>query len=232
MKFTAYLFIIVVVSLTQPLYAASGGGGGGGNMRMQEPMRKLTPEEKAAASYDAGLKHRDKAEKYELKAVEETNEKKLAKLQKKTAKEYNNAIKDYEKSIAYDDGFYRAHGSLGYALRKVGRYEESLTAYNRSLGLNPLYGNAIEYRGEAYLGLNRLDDAKEAYMQLFQSEPALADQLLAAMISWVAERHDNAGKLDAEVVQSFAEWVDQRNSLASFVYPMDGAARNRWADIR
>jgi len=230
MKFPVYLVVMLVVTMAPPLHADQGSSAGGGSMG--QPMKRLTPEEKAVVSYNAGLKHRDKAAKYEQKAIAETNDKKFAKLKKKNTKEYNKAIDDFEKAIKYYPRFYQAHSSLGYALRKVGRYEESLAAYNESLDINPFYDEAIEYRGEAYLGLNRLDEAKEAYMELFQNNRVLADKLIAAMIAWVAARRDDAGGLDAALVDQFAEWVDQRNTLASYIQPMNDATRDRWAESR
>ncbi len=230
MRIPACLAIILSLTMAAPLQAASGGGGGG--MRQQQPMKRLTPEEKAVVSYNAAIKHRDKAAKYEQNAIDESNDKKYAKLQKKIAKEYNRAIDDYEKAIRHYQRFYQAHNSLGYALRRVGRFEESLAAYNVALDINPVFDEAIEYRGEAYLGLNRLGEAKEAYMDLFQNDRALADQLMAAMIAWVASRRDDAEGLDVAVVDQFAEWVEQRNELASYVQPMDDADRNRWAEPR
>ena len=160
----------------------------------------------------------------------EQSEKKLAKLEKKIAKEYTKAIKNYEKAIGYSPDFYEIHGSLGYALRKVGRFDESLAAYNESLRLNPSYGNAIEYRGEAYLGLNRIDDAKQAYMTLYQGDLALADQLLAAMVNWVASRREDAAGLDAATVEQFASWVDDRSELASYLRPADSTTSGHWAE--
>jgi tetratricopeptide (TPR) repeat protein len=230
MKFPVYLVIILVLTMAPPLHADQGGSAGGGSMG--QPMKRLTPEEKAVVSYNAGLKHRDKAAKYEQKAIAETNEKKFAKLKKKNTKEYNKAIDDFEKAIKYYPRFYQAHSSLGYALRKVGRYEESLAAYNESLEINSFYDQAIEYRGEAYLGLNRLDEAKEAYMDLFQNDRVLADKLIAAMIAWVAARRDDADGLDAVVIDQFAEWVDQRNTLASYIQPMGDVTRDLWAESR
>lgn len=230
MRFPSYLIIILSLILMTPLQAADSGGGGGSVA--QQPTKRLTPEEKAVARYNAGIKHRDKAAKFEKKAIEETNEKKIAKLQKKIAKEYKRAIDNFEKSVGYYPRFYQAHSSRGYALRKVGRFEESLAAYNVSLDINPYFDEAIEYRGEAYLGLNRLDDAKAAYMDLFQNDRVLADQLMAAMTAWVAERRDDANGLESALVEQFAEWVDQRNELASYVHPTDDAARNRWAELR
>ncbi len=227
MNYPVYLVIFLVLTMAPPLYAASGSTGGG--FAQQQPMKRLTPEEKALASYQRGLKHRDKVAKFEQKAIGENNEKKFAKLQKKISKEYEKAIDDFEKAVRYNPTFYQAHGSLGFALRKVNRYDESLAAYNESLRINPSYDEAIEYRGEAYLGLNRLDDAKAAYMELFQSRRSLADELMAAMNSWVAQRRDDAGALDTEVVEQFARWVDQRSRLASFLHPLDDTAQVRWA---
>lgn len=232
MRIPAYLTIILALTIAAPLQANDGGGGGGGATMRQQPMKRLTPEEKAVVSYDAGIKHRDKAAKYEQQAIDETREKKFAKLQKKIAKEYKRAIADYEKAIGYYQRFYQAHNSLGYALRNVGRYEESLAAYNVALDINPVFDQAIEYRGEAYLGLNRLGEAKEAYMDLFQNDRALADQLMAAMMTWVASRRDDADGLESAVVEQFAEWVNQRNQLASYVHPMDDGDRIRWAELR
>ena len=229
MRIPALLSIILGLTLAAPLPAADSGGGGGGVQ--QQPVKRLTPEEKAVASYNSGIKHRDKAAKHEQKSLNEANEKKFTKLQKKITKEYNRAIKDYEKAVNYYPRFYQAHNSLGYALRKVGRFEESLAAYDVSLDINPYFDEAIEYRGEAYLGLNRVADAKAAYMELFQNDRGLADQLMAAMISWVAARRDDSDGLESAVVEQFAEWVEQRNELASYVHPIDDA-QNRWAELR
>ncbi len=235
MRLPVYLTILLALTMSAPLQAADDGVGDvtkRGFLKPADPKKRLTPEEKAIASYDAGIKHRDKAAKYEQRTIDETKEKKLAKLRKKIAKEYERAIDDYEKAIDHNQRFYQAHNSLGYALRKVGRYEESLAAYNVALDINPVFDEAIEYRGEAYLGLNRLGEAKEAYMELFQNDRALADQLMAAMLTWVASRRDDAEGLESAVVEQFAEWVKQRNDLASYVQPMDDADRNRWAESR
>lgn len=227
MKYPVYLVFSMVLTMVPPLYAAEGGSPGGG-ISQQQSMKKLTPEEKAAVSYRQGLKHRDRAAKFEQKALNENNEKKLARLQKKISKEYERAIADFEKSIGYYPQFYEVHSSLGYTLRKIGLYDNSLAAYNESLRINPNYYEAIEYRGEAYLGLNQIGQAKTAYMNLFQNDRPLADQLMAAMISWVAARRDDAGAVDVTVVEQFATWVEQRNKLTSYVHPLDDTARGHW----
>lgn len=231
MRTPAYLISILLLAVAAPVLAAQDGGSGG-SARRPEPMKRLTPEEKAVLSYNAGINHQQKASKYEQKALGETRDKQFAKLQKKITNEYEDAIDDFEKALGHYPRFYQAQSSLGYALRKIGRYEDSLAAYNESLKINPYYGEAIEYRGEAYLGLNRLDEAKEAYMTLFQSERPLADQLMAAMIAWLAARRDDVDGLDTAVVEQFAEWVEQRNALASYVHPMEQKTRFRWDHSR
>ncbi len=75
---------------------------------------------------------------------------------------------------------HEAWNYLGYTHRKLGDYQAALTAYDRALNLKPGYPEAIEYRGHAYLGLNRLEDAKQAYLTLFAGNRQLAAQLLAA----------------------------------------------------
>ena len=74
-------------------------------------------------------------------------------------------------AIANNPQLHEAYSSLGYALRKTGRFDESIEAYNRALQLNPSYSEAIEYRAEAYLALGRLDEVKAAYMELFRNGP-------------------------------------------------------------
>lgn len=229
MQYAAILIALLFMLPDAPAMAAEGGGSTGGGFSQNSRAAKLTPKENAAVSYQAGLKHRDRATKLEAKAAKETRDRKLAKINKKIQKEYLKATDDFEKSIEHFSGFYEVHSSLGFALRKVGRFDASLAAYNTSLGINPAYGNAIEYRGEAYLGLNRLADAKDAYMKLFSIDLALAGQLLTAMDEWVDSRRVDPKDLDRTVVEQFATWVHQRTELASFVRPTDKETLARWA---
>ena len=48
----------------------------------------------------------------------------------------------------------------GFALRKSGRYDESMTAYNKALAIDPKHEGALEYQGELYLTLKQPDKAK------------------------------------------------------------------------
>jgi tetratricopeptide (TPR) repeat protein len=53
-----------------------------------------------------------------------------------------------------------AYNLMGFAYRKLGDYDQALQAYDRALGLNPHHRGALEYLGEAYLELDRPEDAK------------------------------------------------------------------------
>jgi tetratricopeptide (TPR) repeat protein len=53
-----------------------------------------------------------------------------------------------------------AYNLSGFAWRKLGDYERALVLYDQALRLNPHNRGALAYLGEAYIELDRLDDAK------------------------------------------------------------------------
>jgi len=173
-----------------------------------------TPEEQADLFYNQGLKSRDKAWKLDKKAAAATQAKKRDKYHRKAIKQFEKAIEAFTDAVRLNPGLYQAHGSLGYALRRIGRLEDSLAAYDRALVLNGIYTEAIEYRAETYLGLDRLEEAKGAYIDLFSGDPARADLLMKAMQEWIVERRETPGTVDAETVNEFASWVDKRLEIA------------------
>ena len=118
---------------------------------------------------------------------------------------------------------FEAHSDLGYCLRRLGNYEKSLKHYNIALEINPTYAEAIEYRGEAYLGLNRVDDAKEAYMTLFKGNSDQAPDLLKAFHAYV-EKQQAAGNN----VEELAAWVAERTEIAGQTKTMSQLKDSRW----
>ena len=220
-KLTATILLCMALMLTGVL--ASSSGGGSSMPRMDRPTK--SPQEQAADLYNRGLKARDKAWKHEAKAEEITNnEKKRQKELAKAHKQFKNAAKNYRAAIKKVRGFYQAYSSLGYALRRSAfyeqapdqrakGYEESLQAYDRALSLQPDYAQAIEYRGEAYLGLDRVDDAKKSYLALFRLDRGEAAKLLKAMNEWVeSKRKDNS--LDEATLESVAKWIAEREEIS------------------
>ena len=210
------LLLVAFASTTVPATGSSGVPQGAG-----------TVGDSAGSAYARGLKSRDKA--WELtKKLETATDAERAKLEGKIAKEYDKAIRAYRTALKAKPEMHEAHTSLGYALRKTGQYEESLVAYNRALELRPGYPEAIEYRAEAYLGLNRLEEAKEAYMLLFRADRARADELMAAMSQWVIERSENPEQVSTAQVEEFAGWVRERGGLAKQTAALGGAPSSSW----
>ena len=90
----------------------------------------------------------------------------------------------------------------------------ALAAYGKALTIRPGYADALEYRGEAYLALNRIPDAQQAYLDLYAGNRALAGKLLTAMKNWVADQRakpagGNAGSLD-----DLDKWIQERAQIA------------------
>lgn len=175
------------------------------------PTPSLSPEEQAAESYRRGVRYRDGALAFEEEAAGAAAGSRAA---EKAQKEFGKAARAFRSAIGHDPSLYQAHTELGFALRKLGDYQESLAAYEQALALQPGYTAAIEYRAEAYLGLDRLEEVKEAYLELFRSERPHADQLMAAMKRWVEERRAAPRELAPALVEEFATWVAEREALA------------------
>jgi hypothetical protein len=76
------------------------------------------------------------------------------------------------------------------------------------------FSEAVEYRAEAYLGLNRIDDAKKAYLDLFAADRKQADLLMAAMKQWVEQKKANPAGVDATALEGFEKWVGERTEVA------------------
>jgi len=221
------LLSIAALTLLFPVPAlASGGSASTSPAPPSQPPK--TPEEQAIEHYNTGLKMRDKAWKLEAKSGEAPNEKKRAKIEAKIEKQYRNAIEQFQSAVFNNPRFYQAYGSLGYALRKTGQYEPSLEAYDKALGLEPGYSEAIEYRAEAYLGMNRLGAAKEAYIELFGMDREAADELLDAMKGWVERHQADPGDLTADAVSHFAGWVAERDELAAQTSSLSEGRKRGW----
>ena len=209
-ELTRALIILSLVLVTPQLAVASGGSSGGSSPSIPAGP-EMTPEQKALEFYAQGLKHRDKAWKLEEGSVDNPKREKML---AKAAKEWTRAARAFREAIENNPYLFQAHGSLGYAYRKQGNFEDSLGAYNRALELEPRYVEAIEYRAEAYLGLNRVEEAKEAYMELFRLDRGQADTLMSAMESWI-EAQREGGSMSAEDLDAFSAWVEERSEIAS-----------------
>ena len=62
-----------------------------------------------------------------------------------------------------------AQTMVAYAWRKLGRYDLALESYAAVLARSPRHRGALEYLGEAYLDLGRVDDANATRARLAQA---------------------------------------------------------------
>jgi tetratricopeptide (TPR) repeat protein len=206
--------IALTAFLAVPALIASGPGGGMGSAPMPA-MQQKSPHDQAVDYYNNAERRIDGLSKThdEMKAAAATDPAKAAKLQARLAKGLENAAADLERAVKNDSQLFQAWSELGFTYRKMGKFKESLEAYNKSLSISPDYTPALEYRAEAYLGLNRIDEARKTYTDLFSVDRPRADALLIAMKSFVAARRTDAAGLDAAQLDAFAKWVDQREII-------------------
>ncbi|MEM8769207.1 MAG: tetratricopeptide repeat protein [Pseudomonadota bacterium] len=174
-----------------------------------------TASSAARTHYAAGMAYKAEAWSHEAAALEATDAATQATAEAAARAAFEAAITAFGKALKLDLKDHEAANELGYALRRTGNYQKALGAYNFALTIKPDFYPAVEYRGEAYLALGRLQDAKDAYMTLFRNEPVLAAQLLEAMAAkatdaefaaWVAERQQIAARLPSSDAASAADW--------------------------
>ena len=208
---------------------ASSPSGGSGSMSLPQQKRDpLTPEQEAVNLFNDGTAYQEKAAKHEKEAAAETDSGKRAKLEGKAKDKHEDAVKKFVKATEKNPNMFQAWGSLGYSYRKIGNYPASLEAYNKSLAIEPRYTPAMEYRAEALLALNQIDEVKTVYMALFQADRPRANELTAAIDKWLEKRKTDPAGLDPARLEEFAKWAEQRKQLASQVSSLSSPEKPRW----
>ena len=197
-----------------PAAFANGGGGmpsmGGGSMP-----RAASPQQQARDLYNDGVGYVKKADKADLEAAQATDARKKERAVRESHDRYASALGKFQQAVKLDAERYEAWNYVGYTSRKLGHYDDALSAYDRALSLKPGFPDAIEYRGEAYLAVNRLEDAKKAYLDLFAGNRALADKLLTAMKGWVATQHAAPAGDNAASIDELDKWIQERTQIAA-----------------
>jgi hypothetical protein len=97
---------------------------------------------------------------------------------------------------------------------RLGAFNESIDDYNHTLKLKPDLLEAVEHRAEAYVGFDRLDEAKAAYMDLFNHARPLADQLMVSMQKWLASHRAAPNGMRAADIDLFDKWLQERDGIA------------------
>lgn len=190
------------------------------------PARMPTPDELAVEAYNSGVSHRDKGHKAEQQ-VATAKESDRAKHEKRAADEYGKALKDFKRAADLNPRLYQAYNGMGYATRKLGDYAKALEYYDKAIQMAPGFPEAIEYRGEAYLALNRVDDAKKAYLELLASNRNLADSLMKSMKHWVEKRRADPAGVDPATISAFEAWITERSEAASLTASMGLSGHSR-----
>ena len=224
------LIITLMVAPVEIAAAHGGGSAGGGapDSTGSASYPRSTPEDQAKDAYNSGVRSIKKAQDYDSDAAKASSPDKAAKAQDKANKAYSKALEQFIDAVAKQPTMYQAWNYIGFANRHLGNYDDSLSAYAKALELNPNYPDAIEYRGEAYLGLNRVDDAKQAYMSLFSNSRGLADELMTAMRHWIDARRKDAQGVAPENLEAFSQWVEERAGIAAQTASLAVGARTVW----
>jgi tetratricopeptide (TPR) repeat protein len=210
---------------------APGAASGSGSSSMSSPRQQtpqLTPEQEAIEFYNDGISYRDKAAGYEKEAAVEADAKKKEKLEGKAKGKHEDSLKKFLMATRKDPRMFQAWSSLGYAYRKTGNYPSALEAYAKALDIQPGYTPAIEYRAEAFLNLNRLDEVKSAYMSLFNMDRPRADELAAAIDKWLEKRKVDPAGVDTTKLEEFGKWASERKQLASQTSSVMQPKNERW----
>jgi tetratricopeptide (TPR) repeat protein len=206
----------MILMCSAPQAFASGGGA----------MAGRAPHDIAVETYNEGLRYRDHAWDLEKQLAASQDPKEKEKLESQIRKTYQAAVRSQRYAVQKEPSMFQAHSELGYALRKSGDYQAALNAYDKALTLQPNYAEAIEYRAEAYLGLNRMSEAREAYLQLFNGGDSKNAGLLgSAMAKWLEQHRADASGVTAETINEFDTWLAQRKEITR---QMGGTTAGSW----
>tara|TARA_Y100000588_G_scaffold162933_1_gene177030 strand:- start:94 stop:561 length:468 start_codon:yes stop_codon:yes gene_type:complete len=104
----------------------------------------------SSSNYDKGASLIKKAKKLESKG-------KIEKANKRYEKAFEYLLKSNEKNPNQADTL----NYLGFALRKLGNFEEAEKYYLEGLNIKPDHNGINEYLGELYIQTNRIELAKE-----------------------------------------------------------------------
>lgn len=179
------------------------------------PPRDATPppisELRAIDAYNQGYAAIQRADHSQALAEASSDAKDKTEAESAARVSYRESLKHFEEAVRLDASMHEAYTYLGYANRKLGDYEKALAAYRQALKIFPDYPHAIEYQGQAFLGLNRLDEARFNYLRLYALNKGQAAKLLAAMREWVATHQHSS--IEGADVGGFSEWVAQRSQI-------------------
>ncbi len=178
------------------------------------PTTTEKPDAAARKAYKEAMKYLEKARQYEASAAAAGNPDKKAKETDKMGDAYSRALDEFTEALSNKGDMVEAWDNVGYVHLRLGAYQESIDDYNHALALKPGLMDAIEHRAEAYLAVDRIEDVKAPYMDLFTHEPALAAELMAAMQKWLRDHQTDAKGMRPADITAFGAWLAERDGIA------------------
>ena len=212
MRATLQVFSVCLLTMAVP--AAWANGGGGTSSPLPSAPREETPQQKARDAYNDGVHYVKKADKAQSNAEQASDAGKKDKAGREAHDLYARSLAKFQEAVQLDDTLPEAWNYVGYSSRKLGNYEAALAAYEKALARRPGYADALEYRGEAYLALNRISDAQQAYLDLYASNRQLAAKLLTAMKGWLAAQRASPATA-ATGLDELDKWIQERAQIAA-----------------
>jgi tetratricopeptide (TPR) repeat protein len=176
--------------------------------------QEVKPDKAATKAYANGVKTMAKARELEDEIAKATDPDKKAKAESKLEDTYGRALEQFTEVLRNKSDMYDAWNQIGYVHLRFGAYRESIDDFNHGLKLKPDVPEALEFRGEAFLGIDHLDEAKATYMDLFFHARPLADRLMVAMQSWLKNHQVAANGVRATEIDSFDKWLQEREGIA------------------
>jgi len=161
------------------------------------------PDAAAKKAFNAGVKSLNKARELEKTGALD-----------KAGDAYSRALDQFTEALSNKGDMVDAWNYAGYVHLRLGAFNESIDDYNHALALKSDLLEAVEHRGEAYMAVDRLDDAKAAYMNLFNHARPLADQLMLSMQKWLASHRAAANGIRAADIDAFDKWLQERDGIA------------------
>lgn len=199
---------LAVIALLGAVTAAHADGPGG--YRPKDHGAAPVSEQGAIDAYTAGYASILRAGHAENLAAASTNEAERKAALDDAQKAYRASLPNFAAAVRLDRTMHEAYTYMGYANRKLGRYDEALRAYEQALKINPDTPHAIEYQGEAFLGLNRIEEARFNFLRLYALDQHQAAKLLQALDAWVQA---NEAKPPAGIdMPALAAWVAEKSA--------------------
>ena len=147
-------------------------------------------------------------------------------------KDYEFALKAYDKVIQLKPDFFEAWSNKGATLADLGRHEEALEAANKAVKLNQYYVEPWSNKGVALCKLNRYEEALEAFEKAIELKPDYALALSNKSFTLTKlNRFDDALKASNKAIKlnpdlAFA-WFNR-----ACVYGLLGNKENTLSDLK